>query len=616
MTTGIGTGDGATWAMTSARTDAPDPAPHVGDPAAATASWGPTLSPSGHEVAFVSDRSGEPRLWTSSVDGGNPVLIETGPEPVEQVRWSPDSAWIAVLIAPGGSDRTEIWVVRPDGADLHQIGGFSRTNGWFGHWSHDGAWLAVAEADAVGWSAAHLIDPSTGWRVTVGEADLRAALDVSRDGTRALVRCGPRSARWLEVVEVDSGTARRLYPADGEGSTDLGKFSSDGTTVYVRSDVGRRWPALFAVPVGTDGHPRLVVARDDAELEYFTISEDGSTAVVLWNVVGGRSDLSVLDLLTGEQRAIPDLPGDVIGRPDLSADASTLAVSAEGPSLPPTIWTVEVASGAAKPVTYPPPLPAVSIVPELHRFSAHDGLELTGWLYPGAGTTGTPGPTVIHFHGGPEAQERPVYNPLFRELITRGITVFAPNVRGSSGFGRAFVNADNLEKRHDGIEDVRSCAKYLFGAGIAEPGRLGVFGRSYGGYLTLVALTWFPDLFAVGVDTCGMADLQTFYERTEPWVAAAAVSKYGHPDHDRELLRELSPIHRIDQLRAPLLVVHGTNDTNVPLYEAEQAVAALEARNAPVQYLRFEDEGHVLLRKPNRVVYVHKVADFLATHLR
>ncbi|GAA0245050.1 S9 family peptidase [Cryptosporangium japonicum] len=598
MTTGID--DGAL----------PAAAPYAADPAAAPASWGPSLSPSGDTIAYVSDRTGEPRLWTSPVGGGNPVLIETGPEPVEQVRWSPRGDWIAVLIAPGGSDRTEIWVIRPDGTDLHQIGGFGRTNGWFGHWSHDGASLAVAEADAIGWSAAHLIDPSTGWRVTVGEADLRAALDVSRDGRSALVRCGPRSARWLEIVDVESGAARRLYPGEGEGSTDLGHFASD--VVYVRTDVGRSLPALVAVPVGTDGAPRLVASRDDAELEYFTLSEDGTLAALLWNVFGGRSEVSLLDLRTGESRAVTDLPGDVVSHLSLAGDASTLALTAEGPSLPPTIWTVEVASGAAKPVTYPPPLPAASIVPELHRFTAHDGLELTGWLYP-AGSA--PGPAVIHFHGGPEAQERPVYNPLFRELVSRGITVFAPNVRGSSGFGRAFVNADNGEKRHDGIEDVRSCARYLLDAGIAAPGRLGVFGRSYGGYLTLVALTWFPDLFAVGVDTCGMSDLQTFYERTEPWVAAAAVSKYGHPEDDRELLRELSPIHRIDRLTAPLLVVHGTNDTNVPLYEAEQAVAALEARNAPVQYLRFEDEGHVLLKKPNRVVYVHMVADFLRAHL-
>ncbi|TQS44507.1 alpha/beta hydrolase family protein [Cryptosporangium phraense] len=591
--------------------DASEPVPYAADPAAAPASWGPTLSPSGDAVAYVSDRSGEPRLWTSSVDGGNPVLVETGPEPVEGVRWSPNGEWIAVLIAPGGSDRTEIWVVRPDGTDLHQIGGFGRTNGWFGYWSSDGAWLTVAEADAVGWSAAHLIDPATGWRVTVGEADLRAALDVSRDGDLALVRCGPRSARWLEVVDVASGSFHQLYPADGEGSTDLGRFSPDGTLVFVRTDVGRRLPALVAVPAGTVGTPRVVASRDDAELEYFTLSEDGSVVALLWNVLGGRSEVSILDLRTGDERVLTGLPGDVVGHPVLSTDASTLTLSAEGPSLPPTIWTVEVETGAAKPVTYPPPLPALSIVPELHHFVAHDGLELSGWLYPG-----TSGAAVIHFHGGPEAQERPVYNPLFRELVSRGITVFAPNVRGSSGFGRDFVNADNLGKRHAGIEDVRSCAQYLLSSGLADSRRLGVFGRSYGGYLTLAALTWFPDLFAVGVDTCGMSDLQTFYERTEPWVAAAAVSKYGHPEDDRELLHDLSPIHRIDQLRAPLLVVHGTNDTNVPLYEAEQVVAALEARNAPVRYLRFEDEGHVILRKPNRVVYVRTVADFLETHLR
>ncbi|GAA3387440.1 S9 family peptidase [Cryptosporangium minutisporangium] len=613
MTTGLGTGDGTHWAISPE----PDPAPYAGDPAAAPASWGATLAPAGDTIAYVSDRGGEPRLWISPVDGGHPVLLDTGPEPVEEVRWSPAGEWLAVLLAPGGSDRTEIWVIRSDGSDLHQVGGFGGTNGFFGHWSQDGTWLAVAEADSAGRSVAHVIDPSTGWRVTVGEAELRAAIDVSRDGKTALVRCGPRSARWLEVVDVEPGgaySAHRLFPADGEGSTDLGQLAADGASVYVRTDVGRRLPALVAVPVGTDGHPRVLAARDDAELEYFTLSEDGGTAALLWNVLGGRSAVSVLDLRTGEERELTDLPGDVVGDLDLSRDGATLALTAEGPSLPPTIWVVEVASGAAKPVTYPPPLPAASIVPELHRFTAHDGLELTGWLYPGAGTSGA-GPLVLHFHGGPEAQERPYWNPLFREIVSRGISVFAPNVRGSSGFGRAFVNADNGTKRYDGIEDVRSAARYVIDAGLADPARLGVFGRSYGGYLTLVALTQFPELFAVGVDTCGMADLQTFYERTEPWVAAAAISKYGHPDEDRELLHDLSPIHRIDRVTAPLLVAHGANDTNVPLYEAEQVVAALEARNHPVQYLRFDDEGHVILNKASKVVYVRAVGVFLEQHL-
>lgn len=612
MTTGVSTGNGANWATLTDLTDLVEPAPYAADPAAAPANWGATLSPGASAVAFLSDRGGEPRVWIGSTDGADLVQLETGSEPVEEVLWSPDGQWLAALIAPGGSDRTEVWVVHPDGGDLHQIAGFGGTNGFFGDWSHDGSWLTVAEADAAGRSAAYLIDPDTGRRVTIGEADLRAALDVSRDGGTALVRCGPRSARWLEVIDVETGETHQLYPAEGEGSTDQGHLAADGTVVYVRTDVGRRLPALIAVPVGIDGRPRVLAERTDAELEYFTVSDDGTTAALLWNVLGGRSEVSVLDLHSVIERPLRDLPGDVISDLELSRDAKRLVFTAQGPSMPPTIWTVELATGEATPSTYPPPLAAVPITPELHRFTAHDGLELSGWLYP-AGPPG--GPAVIHFHGGPEAQERPVYNPLFREILARGITVFAPNVRGSSGFGRAFVNADNLEKRHAGIEDVRSAARYLLDAGLAHPRRLGIMGRSYGGYLTLAGMVHFPDLFAVGVDTCGMADLQTFYERTEPWVAAAAITKYGHPEDDKDLLRELSPIHGIDQLAAPLLVVHGANDTNVPLYEAEQVVAALEARNSAVQYLRFSDEGHVIVKKPNRVVYVRTVADFLVQHL-
>jgi dipeptidyl aminopeptidase/acylaminoacyl peptidase len=140
-------------------------------------------------------------------------------------------------------------------------------------------------------------------------------------------------------------------------------------------------------------------------------------------------------------------------------------------------------------------------------------------------------------------------------------------------------------------------------------------GRSYGGYLTLAALVEYPSLFVVGVDMCGMADLLTFYERTEPWIAVQAVSKYGDPEQDRELLRALSPLHRIDRIRAPLLVVHGAHDTNVPLYEAEQVIKALARHALPGGFLLFSDEGHELLQQANRLKYIDVVCDWLSRHL-
>src|SRR5437763_3508077 len=144
---------------------------------------------------------------------------------------------------------------------------------------------------------------------------------------------------------------------------------------------------------------------------------------------------------------------------------------------------------------------------------------------------------------------------------------------------------------------------------------MGCGGRSYGGYLTVAAMVAYPTLFRVGVDVCGITDFETFFAHTEPWIAAAAVSKYGDPRQDPGLLRELSPIHRIGQLRAPVLVVHGGQDTNVPTIDAEQLVAALRDRGAAPSYLVLPDEGHEILSISNRAVFVRETVHWLTSHL-
>jgi dipeptidyl aminopeptidase/acylaminoacyl peptidase len=195
------------------------------------------------------------------------------------------------------------------------------------------------------------------------------------------------------------------------------------------------------------------------------------------------------------------------------------------------------------------------------------------------------------------------------------VAVFAPNVRGSGGYGRTFSTADDGERRFAAITDVRAAVHFLVSAGLADPARVGVSGRSYGGYLALAALAWFPELFTVGVDVCGMSDFATFYARTEPWIATAATTKYGDPHTDAALLDELSPLHRIDRIAAPLLVVHGAHDTNVPLEQAQQVVDALRERGANPGFLLFEDEGHEVRGTDNRVVFVREVVRWVAAHL-
>src|SRR5262245_49321979 len=208
-----------------------------------------------------------------------------------------------------------------------------------------------------------------------------------------------------------------------------------------------------------------------------------------------------------------------------------------GATSPPDVWLLDVASGGLRQMTRTPHEGvdlAKLVRPELVTFKAHDGLELSGWLYRPAGRSGL-APYVVSFHGGPEGQERPGFRADYQALLSQGIGVFAPNVRGSSGFGKKFVNLDNGPLRFDGIKDIKSSVDYLVTARIADPARLGITGGSYGGYMTMVGLTEYPELFAAGVNQFGMVNFLTFFKHTQPWMAAISTVEYGDPITQKDL---------------------------------------------------------------------------------
>ncbi|MDH2430131.1 prolyl oligopeptidase family serine peptidase [Sphaerisporangium sp. TRM90804] len=594
----------------------------------------PALSPDGRAVAFVSDRDGVPRVWVQDLPepGGAPAtpgpphaspraaaarapgapparpgharVIDTGPEPVDDVLWSPDGAWLAVQISPGGGEHTQVWAVRPDGTDRRLLAGPedlpAKGSAVFVRWTGRGSILLVAELAPSGTTEAVLIDAELGNRDTIATGPLMWPSAVSRDHGRVLLRHGSRGKREMAVADLPFGRERPLLPP----TTDIGSLSPDGEIAYVRSNAGRDRSALIAMPVG--GAPTVLAERPDAELDRFTVSLDGRVALLAWNVAG-RSELQLIDLPGGQTRELPPPPAAVISSVRLSPDGALAVMAAESPDTPSYVLLCDLRTGRYQRVAGDDPLPD-EIVAELVRYQARDGLELTAWLYRAAPS---PSPCVIYLHGGPESQERPTFNPLFQRLVAAGISVLAANVRGSSGFGRAFLDADDHALRFHAIDDVADSVAYAVGAGVADPAKVACMGRSYGGYLTLAALVTYPELFRAGVDVCGMADFATFYANTEPWIAAAAVTEYGDPVADRDLLRALSPIHSFDRLTAPLLVVHGAQDTNVPVFEAEQVVTAATRRGIPCRYLLFDDEGHETVRKANKIAFMQAVTDWL-----
>lgn len=599
----------------------------------ATRCWSPSPSPDGTTIAFVWDGDGRPVVRMHERRTGREWSLATGDDLVSTVLWSPDGRWLAVEAAADGGERTTVFVVRPDGTDLRPVRGVGdddRGAVSLDRWTHTGAVLAITESDYET-TTAWLVDVDTDLRQRLGSGHALQILDVSRDRRRVLLRRGRRGSRHVGIVdldgtegwhEIDSGRGPGGPPGAVEhpvaitrdSSVLAARFTPDGARMLILTDGGRERAALVSVDVATDARPmfpEVLAEREDAELERFALTEDASTAALVWNVVG-RSEVDLLDLTTGKPAPYTP-PGDVVTSAVFSHDADSLVLGIQSPSVPAAVWCHELSSQTTA-LICPAEEPRAAVVhPTLETVTTPDGLALPGWLYRPPGTVG-PMPTVIYLHGGPEAQERPVFTPLYQVLLQHGIAVYAANVRGSSGFGRSFVNADNGAGRFAAIRDVASCVEHLVGTGVADAARVGVMGRSYGGYLTLAALVNHPELFAVGVDVCGMADFETFFARTEPWIADAAVGEYGHPIHDRNLLRELSPVHRMSRLAAPLLVVHGRFDTNVPVHEAELAVHGAKAAGVDVRYLLFEDEGHEIQRLDNRRTFVHAVTDWLTTH--
>ncbi|MFW0151898.1 alpha/beta hydrolase family protein [Mycobacterium sp. smrl_JER01] len=591
------------------------------------------MSPDATAFAHLVDDGGYPRAvqrflrgWRASSSRDVELPVEG---PVTRVLHSADGHWLACQVAPEGGTRSQIWVVTtdPDDRDARRIDswpagaeGTAELIGW------DGTQVAAILTGEDGVGSSCLIDPS-GSTITVLDRRSGGRLVDAWAGA-SLVRVGPRGYRELIMLRALTETA--LLPYDPGSTTDTGiilddhsprrlrsgpegeltelyhpakEYGPNSTEGYVRalirSENGSQHARLLEVTVTADGVSYQVLAeRPGYELDEFTVSDDLSTVAMLWNL-HGASELQILEYADRTLYDPIPLPGLVAGELSISAGGSMLALTVEGPSKPPTVELVDPRTGEWQLVDREPSSGPVSAEPTLETITARDGLTFSGWLFrPPAGveTIGA----MLFLHGGPEGQGRPGYNEFFPALLDEGICVFLPNVRGSGGFGRAFMHADDRERRFAAIDDVADAARFLVGNGHAPAGRVACCGWSYGGYLTQAALAFHPDEFAAGISICGMSDLNSWYRNTEQWIAAAAYPKYGHPVSDQDLLERLSPLPRADRVTAPLLLVHGLNDTNVPPSESQQMYDALVALDRPVRLLTFEDDGHEIDKRENR----------------
>jgi len=307
------------------------------------------------------------------------------------------------------------------------------------------------------------------------------------------------------------------------------------------------------------------------------------------------------------------------GANEFSEDGGRLAVQWSTPNAPTDLYSVDVATGKATPLRREP-RPSLADLPKIEttttEIRSFDGGKIPIHVYrPADSGSGTKHPVVVSYHGGPAGVSMIRWNPSTAFLLSQGYVVVEPNVRGSSGFGRAFEEADNGRKRLDAFKDIEASARWVAAQPWADKDRMVVFGGSYGGYTVLVALSRWPDIWRAGVNLFGVVDLKTFMATTSGVIRDIFLLEFGDPEKDAAFLASISPITDVDKIVDPTFVYAGANDPRVPRSESDLIVNALRHRRVPTEYMVAEDEGHSLARRENLIEFLARAARFLETHL-
>ncbi|SDS84080.1 S9 family peptidase [Microlunatus soli] len=402
------------------------------------------------------------------------------------------------------------------------------------------------------------------------------------------------------IVFTAGGRAQQITDPAEHASHHGVAWSADDESLIMSSNHDREFTAIYRVSQGGAIWQPLL-GSDDHDLRA-SVSPD-ATVMAVGHHRDGADEISIHDI-DGTFRAAVTLPEPGVPAAVWAPDASRFALLVSSPTDPGSIFSVDARSGELTTVVdgreqLPDDLPLSA--PTVHRVPTPDGEQIPCFVYPPVpdADPDLAGASVLHVHGGPEAEATRIFNPVVQALTSVGFTVLVPNVRGSNGYGKRWVSLDDVDKRLDSVADLGALHDWLPELGLDQQ-RSALWGGSYGGYMVLAGVTMQPDRWAAGVDIVGISSLVTFLENTSAYRRAYREREYGKLATDRAFLVNASPISYLDQLTAPLFVIHGANDPRVPLSEAEQIVAALAERGIRHELKVYADEGHGLAKRANR----------------
>ncbi|MCA1670730.1 MAG: S9 family peptidase, partial [Actinobacteria bacterium] len=571
------------------------------------------FSPDGSKLLVRSNLSGTVQLYRVPSTGGELRPVTDFHEPVNGA-YLPTRDEIVLMMDEGGNERHQLYLLGDDGADLrklvhdpdfiHRVGGVSLDGRFVAFESNrrngvdfDVYVMPVGEGappravfSPGGWCNAAGFSPDGRWLAVIRRTERNA------DNDLYLVDLSDDSVVHVAPHEDDAVFGSPAWLPDSSAfffSTDCGR---DRAAIARYELAGRTWDYVLERHWDSD----CLIDRAGTHL-LVTSNEDGCTRAELFD----PTSLTV----QGEV----ELPGRGVAEFTFSPDGRRLAYGFASAIEQGDVWIYDVESAmSTRLTTSPRAVPTSAMVePELHRFPSFDGEQVPVYVYVPTGEAVEPFPVIVLVHGGPEVQFQPGFNPLVQYFIARGYAVAAPNVRGSTGYGKRYHHLDDVDKRLDSVADLAGLHDWLATDGRFDASRAAIWGGSYGGYMVLAALAFQPQRWSAGVSLAGISSLVTFLENTSTWRRSFREREYGRLDTDREVLEAASPLTHLDRMRAPLFLIHGANDPRVPVTEAEQIHQVLSVRGIRCELLIFSDEGHGLARLHNRIEAYGRATGFL-----
>jgi dipeptidyl aminopeptidase/acylaminoacyl peptidase len=525
-------------------------------------------------------------------------------DPVSAVEAQPGAQRFVYSRDEGGAEYWQAWLREVDGGETQFTEPGTRNSGFV--FSPDGRRLA--------WARTTRGDPNIDIQMmTVGEPASRrvvhegtgamSVLDFSPDGRGLLLGrniSAAESERFL--LDIATGRLTEIKPTDRKIAYGGGEFTPDGRGVILTSDDGSEVSRLVRLDLAT-GRETVLSESARWEVDNFDLSDDGRRLAYSTNE-DGYSRLRIIDPATGRAVRGPELPDGVVGGLEWSNDGRKLAITLTTPTSSADVWswdgtrlerwTFSELGGVDR---------SKLVAPTLVRVRSFDGLQVPAFVYRPKGAQGRL-PVVISIHGGPEGQSRPVYGTPQMWVSELGAAVIVPNVRGSTGYGKAYLAADNAEKREDSVRDIGAILDWIATQPDLDPSRVVVHGGSYGGYMVLASMAHYAPRLAGGVDLFGISNWISFLQNTEGYRRDLRRVEYGDERDPamRAVFERISPLNMSQRMTKPMMVYQGVNDPRVPKSESDQLVRRLREQGVEVWYVVAADEGHSLARKANAEV--------------